>query len=294
MLEASRSFHLPHAAMCGGRARCSTCRVRVTAGQEFCPPAANDELNTLRRVGAPPGVRLACQLRPRGDISIVPLVRTARPIYRQSAPQRSGEHEVVVLFCDIRNRANLAQDRLPQDLLHILTMCIEGVGNAIRTYGGTVSYAESDSICALFGHSARENSGARSALLAAGAIDGVIADLNNRLGSGDKVKITVSIHAGQAAIAEIGSSEPPTLLAVGEAIDVINDVRKVAAERDKPFAITAKVYDDAALDATFQEKVAIETATVLLSDAAPIPSPTWTLHGELGRRAMLRRLWAGG
>src|SRR4051812_3149570 len=42
VLEASRSFHLPHAAMCGGRARCSTCRVRVTAGKEFCAPPAHD------------------------------------------------------------------------------------------------------------------------------------------------------------------------------------------------------------------------------------------------------------
>ena len=85
VLEASRSFHLPHAAMCGGRARCSTCRVRVTNGEEFCPPAANDEQATLSRIGAAPDVRLACQLRPQGDISVVPLVRTARPVYRHGA-----------------------------------------------------------------------------------------------------------------------------------------------------------------------------------------------------------------
>jgi hypothetical protein len=39
VLEASRSFHLPHASMCGGRARCSTCRVQITAGDDCCPPA---------------------------------------------------------------------------------------------------------------------------------------------------------------------------------------------------------------------------------------------------------------
>src|SRR6185436_16851632 len=100
VLEASRSFHLPHASMCGGRARCSTCRVRVSAGEADCPPAAPDERATLRRIGAPPGVRLACQLRPQGDISVVPLVRTARPIYRATALRRNGEREVVVLFCD--------------------------------------------------------------------------------------------------------------------------------------------------------------------------------------------------
>jgi adenylate cyclase len=297
VLEASRSFHLPHAAMCGGRARCSTCRVRVTAGEAFCPPPANDEQGTLERIGAPPGVRLACQLRPQGDIAVVPLVRTARPIYR-SAPQRGGEREVVVLFCDFRNRADLAQDHLPQDLLYLVTLYVEGIGNAIRASGGALSYVEFDSICALFGHDEGDNA-AQGALRAAGAIEGVISDLNQRLGrhGDDRVKIAVSIHAGQAAIGEIGAFDPPTLLAVGEAVDVANDLRRAAADSDKAFAISEKVYADAGLVPVHQHSITTALGAgikVFLSDAAPIPSPTWTLHGELGRAAMLRRLWAGG
>jgi adenylate cyclase len=297
VLEASRSFHLPHAAMCGGRARCSTCRVRVTGGEEFCPPAANDEQATLQRIGAAPDVRLACQLRPQGDVSVVPLVRTARPVYRQTA-QRSGEREVVVLFCDFRNRADLSSDHLPQDLLYVLTLYVEGIGHAIRASGGTLSYVEADSVCALFGHEGGANA-AQGALRAAGAIEGVIADLNNRLGQqrDHKVKIAVSIHAGRAAVGEIGSSEPPMLMAIGEAVEIANDLRKAAASAGKAFAISEKVYADASLDPGHQDSTKVGPApgiTVYLSDAAPIASPSWTLHGEIGRRAMLRRLWAGG
>jgi adenylate cyclase len=298
VLEASRSFHLPHAAMCGGRARCSTCRVRVTAGKEFCPPPANDEQRTLERIGAPRDVRLACQLRPEGDISVVPLVRTARPVYRAAAPQRSREREIVVLFCDFRNRAELATDHLPQDLLYVLTLYVEGIGNAIRASGGTLCYVEFDSICALFGHEGDANP-AQGALRAAGAIEGVIADLNNRLGRqhGNRVKIAISIHSGHAAIGEIGASEPPMLMAIGEAIDVANDLRRAAAKRGKAFAISEAVYAEASLSPVTDDKITVGSepaTTVFLSDAAPIASPTWTLHGEIGRRAMLRRLWAGG
>ena len=298
VLEASRSFHLPHASMCGGRARCSTCRVSVTAGQEFCPPPANDEQETLKRIGASPDVRLACQLRPKGDISVVPLVRTARPVYRAAAPQRSREREIIVLFCDFRNRADLAADLLPQDLLYVLTLYVEGIGNAIRASGGTLSYVEFDSICALFGHDGGANA-AQGALRAAGAIEGVIADLNNRLGRqpDNRLKITVSIHGGHAAIGEIGASEPPMLMAIGEAIDVANDLRKAAAERGKAFAISEAVYTEAALSPVTADKTTVGSepaTTVFLSDTAPIPSPTWTMHGEVGRGAMLRRLWAGG
>jgi adenylate cyclase len=298
VLEASRSYHLPHAAMCGGRARCSTCRVRVTGGGEFCPPPANDEATTLRRIGAPPDVRLACQLRPQGDVSVVPLVRTERPIYRPTMAQRSGEREIAVLFCDFRNRADLSRDHLPQDLLYVLTIYVEGVGNAIRASGGTLSYVESDSICALFDH-AGDATAAQGALRAAGAIEGVIRDLNSRLGQhGDsKVQIAVSIHAGHAAIGEIGSSEPPMLMAIGEAVDVAKELRKATAEHGKAFAISEKVYTDAGLAPVAEDSMTIGPEpgiTVYLSDAAPIPSPSWTLHGKLGRRATLRRMWAGG
>jgi adenylate cyclase len=237
-------------------------------------------------------------LRPEGDVSVVPLVRTARPIYRPTAPQRGGEREVVVLFCDFRNRADLSRDHLPQDLLYVITLFAEGVGNAIRACGGTLSYVESDSICALFGHEG-DASAAQGALQAAGAIEGVIRDLNDRLGQrGDsKVQFAVSIHAGHAALGEIGSSEPPMLMAIGEAVDVAKELRKAAADRDTAFAISEKVYADAGLAPVHQDSMTIGPGpgiTVYFSEAAPIPSPSWTLHGQLGRRAILRRMWAGG
>jgi adenylate cyclase len=73
VLEASRHCGIPHRAMCGGRARCSTCRVRVIEGANRCPPPGPDERQTLERVRASPDVRLACQLRPDTNIAVMPL-----------------------------------------------------------------------------------------------------------------------------------------------------------------------------------------------------------------------------
>jgi adenylate cyclase len=301
VLEASRGFHLPHASMCGGRARCSTCRVRVTAGEEFCPAPGADEQGTLDRVNAPIDVRLACQLRPQGDISVIPLVHTAQPIYRQTASQRNREREIVVLFCELRNIGDLASDHLPQDQLYLLTLYVEGVGNAIRGHGGTLSFVERGSICALFGLDRGLAPAARRGLQAAGAIERVTSDLNNRLGrrGDDRLKISVSIHAGHAAIGEIGSSDPPIVLAIGDAIEVTNELRRAGAAHDKPFAISERVYREAGLSPVGQDQVALRVSgsddqiAAFLSDVAPVPSPSWTLHGEQSRRAALRRLWNG-
>jgi adenylate cyclase len=285
----------------GGRARCSTCRVRVTAGLEHCPPPAQDEKATLERIGASPGVRLACQLRPVGDISVVPLVRTARPIYRPAGPRRSGEREVVLLRCDLLNRAEFAHDHLPQDLLYVVTLYIEGVGNAIRAAGGALSIVEFDGVCALFGLYGGEARAAQAALRAAGAIEGVVADLNSRLGRrhDSRLKIAVSTHAGRAAISEIAAFDPPMPVAVGEAVDVVDRLRAVAAGRGKAFAISADVYAGAGLSPPPDGEVSVRTddaeaaTTAYLSDTTPLPSPAWMLHGEIGTRTMLRRLWAG-
>jgi adenylate cyclase len=301
VLEASRGFHLPHAAMCGGRARCSTCRVRVTAGDDFCATAEADERATLDRIGAPPDVRLACQLRPRGDISVVPLVRTERPNYRPTAPRPSAEREIVVLFCDFLNRGELAGEHLPQDLLYVLTLYVEALGNAIRAAGGTLSYVELDSVCALFGLERGPAQAARQALQAAGAIEGAMADLNERLGRqwDCKVKIAVTIHAGRAAVGEIGSSQAPAIMAIGEAMDVANELRKAAATHGKPFAISERVYTAAGLEVNVQDRVMLASRSsdapipVSLSTTAPERPPSWPRLGERIPRTALQRLWSG-
>src|SRR6202030_972862 len=43
LLEASRWAGIPHASVCGGRARCSTCRVRIIQGAEHLAPPSPAE-----------------------------------------------------------------------------------------------------------------------------------------------------------------------------------------------------------------------------------------------------------
>jgi adenylate cyclase len=273
----------------------------VNTGEEFCPSPGTDEQATLERIGAPAHVRLACQLRPWGDISVIPLVRTERPNYRPATPRLRAEREVVVLFCDFLNRAELASDHLPQDLLYVLTLYVEALGNAIRDAGGTLSYVEPDSICALFGLECAAMQGARQALQAAGAIENVISELNERFGRqwDCKVRVSVSIHLGRAVIGEIGSPEPLAVMAVGEATDVANALRKAAAVHDKAFAISERVYAAAGLVPALGDKVMLASngagpaLAAFLSASAPACPPSWTRRGKRRRRAALQRLWSG-
>ena len=65
LLEISRMHNIPHASVCGGRARCSTCRVRIDEGSGSLTPPGYPEAITLASIAAPQNVRLACQVGPR-------------------------------------------------------------------------------------------------------------------------------------------------------------------------------------------------------------------------------------
>ena len=67
LLDASRMNGIPHASLCGGRSRHSTCLVKVTAGLEDLEPADPQEARVLVGIKADADVWLACRARPRSD-----------------------------------------------------------------------------------------------------------------------------------------------------------------------------------------------------------------------------------
>jgi ferredoxin len=126
VLEMFRRFGIPHAALCGGRARCATCRVLVLDGGDKLPPPGPNEAKLLRRISAPDGVRLACQIRPRHDLQVqillasrlgaTPRARTNRKPGRQARPDRHGGRSARLLG-PVRAAIAAGADRPAEPLL---------------------------------------------------------------------------------------------------------------------------------------------------------------------------------
>ncbi len=137
---------------------------------------------------------------------------------------------MVVLYCDFQKSRGLRQRSPAAGSAAILTVYVDGLSHVIRAAGGALSSRRKrQHLRAVRRGWRRAGLRAQRARQAVGAIEGVIADLNNRLGrhEGGRLKISVVVHAGYAAIGEIGSAEPPMVaLAIGEAADVANDMRK--------------------------------------------------------------------
>jgi adenylate cyclase len=220
ILETSRWAGIPHASACGGRGRCSTCRVQIVAGAEFAPEASPAERETLDRVKAPQDVRLACQLRPTTDISVVPLLAAADVSRRAGAPVRET-HELLVtaLFIDLRDSTRLAAGRMPFDALYIVDRYVQSVTDAVEAHGGAVTTVAGDGVMSIFGAQTDPLTGARRALRAIAAIwDSVdslsrdfAAELDRPLGFG------VGVHTGLAAVTTTTGAGAPTLQLLGDA-----------------------------------------------------------------------------
>jgi adenylate cyclase len=90
VLEASLRCNIPHASVCGGKARCSTCRIRVLDNPSL-PPPSRREAFVLERVGAGgnPAIRLACQLRPEKGVPVA-AAAAVEPVVCARAKHASG------------------------------------------------------------------------------------------------------------------------------------------------------------------------------------------------------------
>ena len=227
ILEASLRFRIPHASVCGGRARCSTCRVRVVSDRSRLPRPSGREAFVLARVGvgADPSIRLACQLRPQSDIAVIPILQPniGAGFVRNKQRMHIGEERYVVsMFVDMRGSTKLSERRLPFDVVFLINQFVEAVSQAITDAGGQPNQFVGDGVFALFGLDVDRATACRQALRAAALIASNVAYLNHRFATEvrDPIQYGIGIHAGEAIVGDIGFRGRSVFTALGDSVNV--------------------------------------------------------------------------
>ena len=173
VLEASLVNAIPHAHVCGGRGRCSTCRIRILGDLDGLPSPSAAERAVLERVHAGSDVRLACQLRPTRDIAFVPMLS---PYVATVDARRPGgahaeiERYLVIMFVDMRGSSRLAEKRLPFDTVFIINQFLNAVSHAVLSAGGEPNQVLGDGLLALFGMGEQPDIACRQAIAASAGI----------------------------------------------------------------------------------------------------------------------------
>jgi adenylate cyclase len=247
VLESSRQAGIVHTAICGGRGRCSTCRVRVVAGAQALPPPGAEEERVLARVQAPPNVRLACQLRPLHDVAVLPLIPPSQEGALASADpgfMAGREREICVLFADLRGFTRLSEQRLPYDVVFLLNRYFEAAGGAIDAAGGIANQFTGDGVMALFGVRTTAQEGARQAVRAALALQDAMlrlsADLHEELP--EPLQLGIGIHCGPTVVGHMGRGVATYLTAVGDTVNTASRLQ----DQTKHFGCQLVISDHAA------------------------------------------------
>ena len=252
VLEASRSFGIPHQSMCEGRGRCSTCRVRIVDGSGHCPLPGGDERRTLARINAPATVRLACQLRPTGDISVEPILRVEHSRWTVAPqPRPPAEREVAVLFFDLGfGSATTRSNVHAHDMIYALGQFQSIVERALESSDGQICRRTGDRWLALFGLDSNVHEGCRHAMAAALRIAQLAMALRERLSHelGLHTDFAVGMHAGVVVVGMIGEGEARTLSAVGEAINSTARLQECAASRSAQIVMSRQAARAAGMD----------------------------------------------
>jgi adenylate cyclase len=226
VLEASLRNNVPHASVCGGRARCSTCRIRIIGDHNELPEPSQREAFVLGRVGTPdPSIRLACQLRPTCDISFFQLFlpHTMSADGHDSNPARIGQERYLVnMFVDMRGSTRMAEKRLPFDTVFIVNRFLGAVSQAVLESGGMPNQFVGDGMLALFGLAAGRQQACRQALRAAAMIGANVDALNKFLEHDlrEPIRFGIGINGGEVIVGDIGYRDHMVFTALGDPVNV--------------------------------------------------------------------------
>jgi len=253
VLETLRENGIAHASVCGGRARCTTCRILVTKGIERLPAASGLEAIALERIGGTPGMRLACQVRPTADIAVMPLL--AADASAIDGTVRGGlegrERPITVVFVDMRGSTTLGEAKLPYDVLFILNQFFHEMTKALVATNGHYSQFTGDGLMALYGlYEDDPTRGAADALRGAREMLAAVDQLNYRLRNDLKepLRIGIGIHYGEAIVGAMGPPRSQIITAIGDTINTCARLESLTKEFDCVLIVSRPAAEAGGLD----------------------------------------------
>jgi len=206
-------------ALCGGRGRCTTCRVIVEEGGDLLHPPAKAEADSLAAVNAPPNARLACQLRPREPATVLRVFRSDGQQAR--AHQSLGqERRLAILFLDMRSFTARTTGQLPYDVVFLLNRFFDAIVPSITGVGGTIDKYLGDGLLAVF-ELEDEEASAKAALAAAAGISSALQVFNQALKAenAQPVAIGMGVHLGDLVLGEIGAANLAPRTIIGDTVN---------------------------------------------------------------------------
>ena len=277
ILEISRQAGIPHMSVCGGRARCSTCRTLIIEGSDNLMPKTEAEIKLLKRLNAADSIRLGCQAKVKGNITVRPLVQPQGGDVATITNDPLGwgvEKQIAILFLDIRGFSKISEKSLPYDVVFILNSFFGEVSAAVENNSGYIDKFMGDGMMALFGLAGSDTQASRSAIQAAIDCEKAARNVSKILTQhlAEPIKIGIGIHVGDAVIGRIGKigdqSSPSRLTAIGDSVNISARLEQATKEFTTPLVISVKTANLAGLEDI--NTLGIETQITVRNISKPV------------------------
>ena len=250
VLEVSIAGKLAHWRECGGRGKCSTCRVRVLDGAANLSPAnaAERRLAAARRWD--PSIRLACQARVLGEVTLERVLLSgadASQLQIEALDTRAGvDRSVAILFCDMRNFSGFAETHGAFDVVHVLNRFFAGVGEPILLNGGVINLYVGDEISAAFGlDGGTAQRACRAAVTAALGIVAAVDRLNAsiRADFGFDLAVGIGVHYGPVVVGDLGHPAHRQFSVIGDSVNTASRIEAANKELGTRLLVSGAVVD---------------------------------------------------
>lgn len=253
ILAAALRAGVPVAHACGGKAKCTTCRVIVLTGLETCSERTDAESTMARARHLTPQVRLACQTVPAGDVVVRRLVTDDEDASLVREEVQGGgveslgeERRLAILFCDVRSFTSFAEAQPAYDVVHVLNRWFRRAHAAVARHGGRIDAYLGDGILARFG----EDGTPGAALAATRAGVDLVAEAK-AFGTWFEAHfhrpfgIGVGVHVGEAILGTLGSGDGRRLTVVGDAVNLASRVESANRDAGTALLVTEDVRREA-------------------------------------------------
>ena len=253
ILSATLAAGIPHFHACGGKAKCSTCRILVLEGLENLSPVNKKEAFLRSKIPFPETVRLACQSYvTKGDVTIERIIKDEldftlflqNSTFEQKSEQLGVEKELVLFFLDIKNFTPFVESYLPFDVIHIVRRLFFIFNNIIHRLKGKIVETAGDGLYAVFG---LESSSREAAALAIEAGKLIVQELDALNDEYLKkyffifFEVGIGIHIGKVIVGKVKIGDTYTESIMGIAVNIAARLQSLTRELNNNVIISEEV-----------------------------------------------------
>ena len=251
ILMAGLRAGIDHAHLCGGSARCSTCRVIIIEGLENCAPRNAEEQSIAEMLRFDPKVRLACQTVVTGNVKLRRLVTDILEDVELTSLYIKGvepcsigvEKYILILFSDIRGFTPFAENLLPFDVIHVLNLYFQRVGEVLGRHGGSINNYMGDGFMALFEADDPAEGALRAVKAGLNLLDAVrklepyLEELYHK-----SFQIRIGLHFGQVVAGKLGSPGNKKMTVIGDTVNFASRIEAANKQAGTQFLISEDTY----------------------------------------------------